>query len=77
MNTEALCREALSLSLQERARLADQLFASLESAATMRLPDDMRISTRLAVSEADFERIVQRLTADEMPTNALRELMRG
>jgi len=45
--------------------------------ALREIPEDIVVPSRLVVSPQSMERIAARLAANETPTPALRELMRG
>ena len=45
--------------------------------ARRELPDEAFVPARLVVADEDFDRIVERVTTPQAPTEALRELMRG
>ncbi len=45
--------------------------------ALREIPEDIIVPSRLVVSPQSMERIAARLAANEAPTAALRELMRG
>jgi len=59
-----------------RARLIEEALQH-HLQALREIPEDLVIPSRLVVTEASMERLVQLIDSDEPPTEALRELMGG
>lgn len=69
MNTEIIRREALSLSVQERAALAEELLSSLDALSE---PEVEQLWLREAARRADEmdQGLTQRVPADEVRRQA-------
>jgi putative addiction module component (TIGR02574 family) len=69
MNTETIRREALSLSVQERAELAEELLSSLDALSE---PEVEQLWLREAARRADEmdQGLTQRVPADEVRRQA-------
>jgi putative addiction module component (TIGR02574 family) len=70
MNIQAICNEALSLTLHERAQLAEQLLASLEDLSEAETEQLWFEEAARRAAEMD-QGLVQRIPADEVRQEAL------
>ncbi len=72
---EKLDRFTEKLGLKKNFVVEQALLYFMES--RRELPDEAFIPTRVVLDEDAFDRVVERLEAQPVPTPALRELMRG
>ena len=69
MNTETLCREALSLPVQARAALAEQLLSSLDSLSEAEIAQLWLHEAARRADDID-QGATKRVSSDEVKTQA-------